>query len=207
MKRRNFLPFLTAFPILPLCSIGYLNQILKGLITESNISLDLKNKNTLPFTLKELFLRRPTDLIEIDPYYLRKMRESFINNIGYIEKNNKISKIKISKGNILILGSFHYNIVSLLKRIHKTANCIGFDSVQSANQIRVVKFGWNNVFTNWENNPRLKLSGFNFLKETLVPGGYLIDSPINELPKDLNTNSLKLIATTQLSTTWRKNHI
>ena len=205
MKRRNFLPFLTVFPVLPLCSIGYFNEILKNLINESNISSDLKNKNTLPFTMKELLIKQPTDLIEKNPYYLLKMNKMYLDNVETIRKANKrFKKIKTMKGNIVIIGAFHYKIASLIKGIYKNVNCVGFDSFETGNKIKSIEFGWNNILINWIDNPRLKLSSFNFFKKTLIPGGYLIENPINQLPKDLNTNGLKLIKTSKLATTWKK---
>ena len=221
MNRRKFFSLLSVSTVSALLSANINNDILSFL---KAIYEKSQNKQRLPFTINELILKESEDLIERDPYYLKKWSESFeyVQDMKYIGKAiNTInqSKIKIPKGNIIVLGAYNCRVVDMLMKKYMYRDCIGVDTVKHTNHPRLVVhdikllksgdfgpigFGWNSVLSNWEQNPRSKLAGFNFLKESLVFGGLLIDRPLERLPKDLNTKGLKLMKISKKGTCWQK---
>lgn len=176
------------------------------------------SETTLPFTVEELILRRPMDSIDENPYYLN----SWTGYPEYIRAiKNKFHEDlpkRLPEGKVVVLGAYKCESLDLLIEKYGSENCIGVDAVKYVDHpnliikdVRSLKpgdlgpisFGWSNVCS-WTLSPRSKLAAFNFLKESLVPGGVFLDLVSMELPKDLNTNGFQLVKPHIAGTAWRK---
>ena len=215
IKRRKFLSFFTRMtPFLLLCtSLGN-----KVFLFFTGTHGAVKKDKTLSFTISELILKKQ-DTIERNPYYLKNWNGSseYIQEMWLIEKLINQSKQDCPKGNIVILGAYK-RILDIMVKKYGSENVIGVDEIKytdhpnlivsdikllKAGDLGSISLGWNNISL-WREAPRLKLAGFNFLKKSLVPKGILVELPFRELPRDLNTQGLTLIKSSQHATTWRK---
>ena len=218
MDRRKFLSFLTGLSASSLLSVSLYDEVLCSF---TGVHRTVKGEKTLPFTIHELILKAPKDIMETDPHYLKMWSESskYIQTMQVIEKAIKSSKAELPQGNIVVLGAYKCEILDMLKRKYISKNYIGVDTTKytdhpnlvindvktlKAGDLGPISYGCNSVFLDWKQDPRSKLAGFNFLKESLVSGGLLIELPSRQLPRDLNTKGLRLINSSRLAMTWKK---
>ena len=221
INRRKFFSLLSVSTTSAFLSFNLYGDILT-VLSNPTVCENFPNQKRLPFTLNELILKEPKDTLEENTCYFTSWSESleYMQVMQYIQDTINKNKIKIPKGNIVVLGEYRSKIVDMLRKKYKYKNsCIGIEIFKYTNYPKLVindlkllkagdlgpiSFGWNSVLLDWEKNPRLKLAGFNFLKQSLVPGGFLIDISLKKLPKDLNTKELKLFKASKYGTTWQK---
>lgn len=175
--------------------------------------------NRLSLSIHQLLERYPQDKVDDTINYLNTWDEQnsyYLKSQSFLEKH--VFPLTIPSEKKVILGSYRHVSLNMFCKNYGKKDCIGIDIFNyqdhpqslikdvrqlGANELGKLAIGWNNLSV-WSGSPRSKLSGFNFIKSSLLKGGILIENPIQYIPQDLCLKDFQLLYQNDFGSIWRK---
>lgn len=208
ISRRNFT--LTSLNCTLLSGLGIDLKFLAPLMTI---------EDRLPLSVQDLAKKFATDKVDLEINYLETwdvQNQYYSDAKNFLE--NHVFPLDVPHGKKVILGTYKHFSLNMFCKNYEQKDCIGVDIFNyqehpqllvkdvrelKNNELGELAIGWNNVSV-WSGSPRSKLSGFNFIKNSLVPGGILIENPTRYIPQDLCFKNFQLLHQDSFGSIWRK---